>query len=80
MLIMSELVFHMRHFRGLTMLGMVLGIIALVLPLAFGEWNNGAKNWVDIPFAGSFSPAKSSSSPLCWCWRIFSARTERYGR
>lgn len=43
MLIMSELVFHMRHFRGLTMLGMVLGIIALVLPLAFGEWNNGAK-------------------------------------
>lgn len=58
MLIMSELVFHMRHFRGLTMLGMVLGIIALVLPLAFGEWNNGAKNWVDIPFVGSFQPSE----------------------
>ena len=43
MLVMSEIVFHVRHFRGLTLLGMALGIGALILPLAFGEWNNGAK-------------------------------------
>ena len=58
MLVMSELVFHMRHFRGLTMLGMALGILALILPLAFGEWNNGAKNWVEIPLIGSFQPSE----------------------
>ena len=58
MLVMSELVFHMRHFRGLTMLGMALGILALILPLVFGQWNNGAKNWVEIPLIGSFQPSE----------------------
>ena len=52
MLVMSEIVFHVRHFRGLTLLGMALGIGALVLPLAFGQWNNGAKNWVEVPLLG----------------------------
>lgn len=37
---------------------MVLGIGALVLPLAFGEWNNGAKNWVQVPLLGSFQPSE----------------------
>ena len=58
MLVMSEIVFHVHHFRGLTLLGMVLGIGALVLPLAFGEWNNGAKNWVQVPLLGSFQPSE----------------------
>ena len=58
MLVMSEIVFHVHHFRGLTLLGMVLGIGALVLPLAFGEWNNGAKNWVNVPLLGSFQPSE----------------------
>ena len=58
MLVMSEIVFHVHHFRGLTLLGMVLGIGALILPLAFGEWNNGAKNWVQVPLLGSFQPSE----------------------
>ena len=58
MLVMSEIVFHVRHFRGLTLLGMALGIGALILPLAFGEWNNGAKNWVSVPLLGSFQPSE----------------------
>ena len=58
MLVMSEIVFHVHHFRALTLLGMVLGIGALVLPLAFGEWNNGAKNWVKVPLLGSFQPSE----------------------
>lgn len=58
MLVMSEIVFHVHHFRGLTLLGMVLGIGALVLPLAFGQWNNGAKNWVQVPLLGSFQPSE----------------------
>ena len=58
MLVMSEIVFHVHHFRGLTLLGMALGIGALILPLAFGEWNNGAKNWVSVPLLGSFQPSE----------------------
>lgn len=58
MILMSELVFRLRHFRGLTMLAMALGIAALALPLAFGEWNNGAKNWVELPVIGSFQPSE----------------------
>lgn len=58
MLVMSEIVFHVRHFRALTLLGMVLGIGALILPLAFGQWNNGAKNWVQVPLLGSFQPSE----------------------
>ncbi len=58
MLVMSEIVFHVHHFRGLTLLGMVLGIGALILPLAFGQWNNGAKNWVEVPLLGSFQPSE----------------------
>ena len=40
------------------LLGMALGIGALILPLAFGEWNNGAKNWVSVPLLGSFQPSE----------------------
>ena len=30
----------------------------LILPLAFGQWSGGAKNWVSIPFFGSFQPSE----------------------
>lgn len=58
MVIISEIVLHMRRFHALALLSMVLGILALVLPLAFGEWQNGAKNWVEVPFFGSFQPSE----------------------
>lgn len=58
MAVMSLIVSHMKHFKGITLLSMVLGILALLLPLAFGEWNNGAKNWVEVPGVGSFQPSE----------------------
>ncbi len=58
MIAMSEMVFRIKRFRGLTWLAMFLGIGALILPLAFGEWQFGAKNWVKIPGLGSFQPSE----------------------
>ena len=58
MLLMAEIVSRVRRFKGLTMLAMVLGVVALVLPLAFGEWNNGAKNWVQLPGLSPFQPSE----------------------
>ena len=58
MLVMSALVSRMRRAGGLTVLSIVLGIGALALPLLFGTWQNGAKNWVEIPFFGSFQPSE----------------------
>ena len=58
MLIVSFAVARLRRFRGLTWLSMVLGIGALLLPLAFGEWVGGAKNWVNLPVIGSFQPSE----------------------
>ena len=49
---------RVRRWHGFTLLAMVLGIGALVLPLAFGEWNYGAKNWVSLPVIGSFQPSE----------------------
>jgi len=58
MIAMSLLVARKRSFRGLTILSMLLGIVALILPLAFGQWAGGAKNWVQLPFIGSFQPSE----------------------
>ena len=58
MLVLSGLVSKIRRFRGLTWLSMLLGIGALLLPLVFGEWYNGAKNWVQLPVIGSFQPSE----------------------
>ena len=58
MAVMSAVVSRMRRAGGLTVLSIVLGIGALVLPLAFGQWQNGAKNWVDVPLLGSFQPSE----------------------
>lgn len=58
MLVMSMVVSRLKRWRGLTGLAMVLGVAALILPLAFGEWNYGAKNWVSLPVIGSFQPSE----------------------
>ena len=58
MLVMSLIVSKKRRFKGLTILSMMLGIGGLILPLAFGEWEGGAKNWVSIPFFGSLQPSE----------------------
>ena len=58
MLTMSGIVLRVRRYKGLTLLAMALGIAALLLPLAFGEWYAGAKNWVSLPLIGSFQPSE----------------------
>lgn len=58
MLLISVMVSRMRRFKWLTRLAMVLGVAALILPLAFGEWAGGAKNWVTLPVVGSFQPSE----------------------
>lgn len=58
MLAVSAVVARARRFRALTLLSMALGIAALILPLAFGQWQYGAKNWVKIPGVGSFQPSE----------------------
>ncbi len=58
MLAMSAVVSRMRRAGGMTLLAMALGVGALLLPLLFGEWQNGAKNWVEVPFFGSFQPSE----------------------
>ena len=58
MIVMSLIVSRVRRFKGWTILSMLLGIGALILPLAFGQWSNGAKNWVSVPFFGSFQPSE----------------------
>lgn len=58
MVLMAAVVSRVRHWKGLTRLAMVLGVAALALPLAFGEWNNGAKNWVEIPGLAPFQPSE----------------------
>ncbi len=58
MLAMSGIVSRVRRYKGLTLLSMALGIAALILPLAFGDWRYGAKNWVSLPLVGSFQPSE----------------------
>ncbi|MGN0775352.1 MAG: FtsW/RodA/SpoVE family cell cycle protein [Candidatus Ventricola sp.] len=58
MIVISVLVSRKKRFKGLTLLAMVLGVGALILPLAFGEWSGGAKNWVELPLLGSFQPSE----------------------
>ena len=58
MVIIQQIVCRLRKWRGLTAFAMVLGIGALILPLAFGQWSYGAKNWVQLPVIGSFQPSE----------------------
>lgn len=52
------LVRHVRSWRALCWLIIPAGLALLVLPLAFGSWQNGAKNWVSVPWLGSFQPSE----------------------
>ena len=58
MLVISLIVSRAKRFRGMTWLAMAGGIALLVMPLAFGEWYNGAKNWVNLPVIGTFQPSE----------------------
>ena len=58
MIAVSALVSRKKRFKGMALLAMVLGVAALILPLAFGEWSGGAKNWVTLPVVGSFQPSE----------------------
>ena len=71
---MSLLVSRLRRYRLLSLMAIVLGVVLLLLPLVFGEWVNGAKNWVTLPGFGSFQP--SEMVKLCLIFvlaRYFSA-------
>ena len=58
MLAVSLVISRAKRLKGLTVLSMLVGIAALILPLAFGQWSGGAKNWVSIPLFGSFQPSE----------------------
>lgn len=58
MLMMSRIILRTQRFHGLTVLSMITGVILLILPLAFGQWAYGAKNWVNLPVIGSFQPSE----------------------
>ena len=58
MVLMSLTVTRLRHTRLLSVLAITGGLTLLVLPLLYGEWINGAKNWVTLPLIGSFQPSE----------------------
>ena len=58
MVVMTLMVTRLRRYHGLTLFLMAAGLAVLVLPLIFGKWNNGAKNWVSLPLLGSFQPSE----------------------
>ena len=58
MCIVSQIIRKTRRFHTLTVVSMLSGVVFLVLPLAFGQWAYGAKNWVNLPVIGSFQPSE----------------------
>ena len=58
MVLCASVVTHLRAYRRLCWLIIPVGLIFLALPLALGEWDNGAKAWVSVPFFGSFQPSE----------------------
>ena len=58
MFAVSMVISRAKRLKGLTVFSMFVGIGALILPLVFGQWSGGAKNWVSIPFFGSFQPSE----------------------
>ncbi len=47
-----------RSWRALCWLIIPAGLGLLMLPLLFGSWQDGAKNWVSVPWLGSFQPSE----------------------
>ena len=58
MIVMAAVVSRKKKWGGLTLLSILLGVCALILPLVFGQWQGGAKNWVSVPVLGSFQPSE----------------------
>ncbi len=48
-----------RDWRFLCWLMIPAGIGLLLMPVLFGNVTNGAKNWVSVPFFGSFQPSEA---------------------
>ncbi len=63
MLLISSVVRRMPGARGFGRAAIPLGLVLLLLPLLFGETVNGARSWLELPFAGSFQP--SEMTKLC---------------
>ena len=63
MLGMSLIVTRLRYLRALSVLAAALGILGLLLPLLFGEWINGARNWVSLFGLSPIQP--SEFAKLC---------------
>lgn len=47
-----------HDWRALCWLLIPTGIILLLLPVAIGQEQNGAKNWFSVPYLGSFQPSE----------------------
>ncbi len=58
MMIGVVLVRLVRSWRALCWLMMPACIGLLALPIAIGQWNNGAKIWVSLPWIGMFQPSE----------------------
>ena len=59
MLAMSLAVTRIHRLGMLSALAALAGVLLLALPLLFGEWVNGAKNWVSLPGIGiPFQPSE----------------------
>ena len=58
MAVCAGAVTHLRTYRRLCWLIIPFGLAFLALPLLLGEWENGAKAWVSVPFFGSFQPSE----------------------
>ena len=54
----SLLVTRLRRPGLLSLLAIAAGLALLTLPLLFGEWVYGAKNWVTLPWIGAFQPSE----------------------
>ena len=58
MAICSLMVTYIRRWKNMCWLLMPVGLGLLVAPLLFGEWINGARNWVWMPIIGNVQPSE----------------------
>ncbi|MDR3051484.1 MAG: FtsW/RodA/SpoVE family cell cycle protein [Oscillospiraceae bacterium] len=59
MMVCILLVRWIRSWHALCWLMIPAGIGLLLAPVLFGSWLNGAKNWVAVPWIGSFQPSEA---------------------
>lgn len=58
MVVCILLVRWVRNWKVMSWLMMPASIALLAMPVLFGNWNNGAKNWVSVPYFGMFQPSE----------------------